>query len=246
VKGAYLLARPVRGGGFAYSRHISDKLGTGIAAVALRWGLHPSLLTIANLLTGLAGSTLIVLSADRYAVNWAVVTGVVLWQMAYLLDCADGQVARASGKATPYGARLDVLTDMVVQSSVLVALSEVVAHWSHPPVGVLVAFAALWPINFATFLLSKQAGLGGLIASGHALTDLVKLPRDYGFAILVLGAWAALEPTTLEYPVFAWAALNMAAFFAYIIRDTKLTMQAAPTKRPPAPSQRLTEAVKDH
>jgi phosphatidylglycerophosphate synthase len=66
------------------------------------------------------------------AVSITGLVALILGQRAYALDCADGQLAHATGKATPSGARPDTFVEVTVQTLVLVAVACVVEHWSHP------------------------------------------------------------------------------------------------------------------
>ena len=47
----------------------------------------------------------------------------MLWQLAFTLDCTDGQLARARGVTSAFGAWLDELADVVAHASVYTALS---------------------------------------------------------------------------------------------------------------------------
>src|SRR5687767_9866083 len=86
-----------RGGGL-FSEAVSQRLGARIALVAHRHGLHPTVLTVANLGLGCLVSALVVVAAGPVADNqiWAWPVGLLAllgWQFAYALDCADGQLA---------------------------------------------------------------------------------------------------------------------------------------------------------
>lgn len=225
---SYRAASRARSGGFLYSTVVSDRLGSCVAAVALRLDVHPSVLTLVNLVLGIAGSTAVVVGAGRTGPNWLVCLGVALWQVAYVFDCADGQVARASGKTTPSGARFDPLVDLAVQCSVIAALTAVVEHWSHTSTALLAVFAGTWSINLITFLAKKaSSGSGGassLLHSSSWVVDVAKLPRDYGFLVLVLGVWAAASPTTLVVPVLAVLVVNVTVLASHIAVDGVTSM----------------------
>jgi hypothetical protein len=82
---------------------VSDPLGSW-AAVAIRFGIHPTIVTIANLGLALAASIFVITQADQLHPGWMPgLLALVLWQLSYILDCADGQVARATGKASLFG-----------------------------------------------------------------------------------------------------------------------------------------------
>ena len=82
-----------RGGGFLYSRVVSEHGGMIIAAISEPLGVHPTVLTFANLVFGVTGSLVVTLGAGARAISVTGFVGLVLWQLAYCFDCADGQLA---------------------------------------------------------------------------------------------------------------------------------------------------------
>src|SRR5258705_401310 len=104
-----------RGGGL-YSEAVSQPMGAAIALAAARLGLPPTVLTIVNLLLGVGASVTVVALAAPVAAGtvpaWLVGgIAVLAWQVGYAFDCADGQLARVTGQASPAGGRLDILCD---------------------------------------------------------------------------------------------------------------------------------------
>jgi phosphatidylglycerophosphate synthase len=226
----YGAAKKARGGGFLYSRTISDWLGTALAAVAMRLGAHPTQLTLANLVLGVGGSAAVVAGSHRMLL---LVIGAVLWQLAYVFDCADGQLARATGKTSAFGAAVDVLVDVAVQISVVVAVAGVILARGEIPGVWVVLFAASWCVNFVTFLLTKtnEGASYALSSKTSPVMSIAKLLRDYGFAILVLGAWLVFRPSSLFIPAMALTGFNLLVLVGYIARNAALsfTISTTPT-----------------
>jgi phosphatidylglycerophosphate synthase len=235
----YLAARQMRGGGFLYTEAVSDRLGTIVAAVGMRLGAHPTYLTLVNLVLGIGGSVAIMAGRSPDETAPLLVAGVVLWQAAYIFDCADGQLARATGKTSAYGEYVDVLTDVAVQISVVLAVSSVILSRHGIPALLPVLFASTWCLNFVTFLLSRgdDQVSHSLIARRSVLVSVAKLPRDYGFVILMLGTWLLASPSTLFVPVLAVTATNLVLLLAYIARAAALSVRASrkTENRVPAP-----------
>ena len=225
----YSAARQARSGGFLYTEKVSDRLGTVVAAIGMRLGAHPTYLTLVNLVLGIGGSVAVMAgrSPDRTAP--LLVAGVVLWQAAYIFDCADGQLARATGKTSAYGGSVDTFVDVAVQISVVVAVSSVILPRHEIPGLLVVLFASAWFVNFVTFLLAKgdDQVSHSLITTRSALVSMAKLSRDYGFVILVLGTWLLASPSTLFIPVMAVTAINVALLVAYIARAADLSVRAS-------------------
>ena len=219
---ADLVAR--RRGGPLYTDRVSNTLGACFAAPAANRGVHPSTVTLASLLVGLASSGVVAFGGGAW---WAGLVGLVGWQVAYALDCADGQLARATGKATPYGARLDVLCDLAVQAGVLGAIATLAIRKGHLHPAVVGAFAALWLVNLFLSTLNKTEGGEGhsLITSSSLPVKIVKLVRDYGALIAVVGLLATAWPAGMKWFVVAMTAVNGLFLLASIGREARLSLR---------------------
>src|SRR5690349_18844572 len=120
-----------RGGGL-YSEALSQRLGALVAMGAARVGIRPTTLTLTNLVIGLAVATAVITRASHWS-TWVGVLALVGWQVAYVLDCSDGQLARVTGQGSAAGARIDILCDVASQIALVAALSTVAWHWSDAP-----------------------------------------------------------------------------------------------------------------
>jgi phosphatidylglycerophosphate synthase len=246
---AYRDAQAARSHGYLYTEFVTGPLSTPVAALALRYRCHPSLLTLGNLLLGLGASAAILASPPHRPFTLTAVAAALLWQLAYLLDCTDGQVARSSNKVTPHGARLDLLTDFAVQSSALVALCVAIARTSHEPLSILFAFATTWTLQLLIFSFTQTTPgtpkALSVVSSNTWLVKFAKLPRDYGFAILVLGAWLATAPASLYVPAIAYLALNGSLLAIHIFYDVYYSIRPPSLSLPPAPPPLDTPTTKD-
>jgi phosphatidylglycerophosphate synthase len=224
----YLAARQGRKGSYLYSRTVNERLGTVVAAIGMRLGAHPTYLTLGSLVLGIGGSVAVMAgrSPDRAAP--LLVAGVVLWQVAAIFDCADGQLARATGKTSAYGGSVDIFVDVAVNISVVVAVSSVILSRHEIPGLLVVLFASAWYLNFVTCLLARgnDQVSHSLIARQSALVSVAKLPRDDAFVILVVGVWLLASPSTLYVPVMAVTATNLVLLVAYIARADVLSVRA--------------------
>jgi phosphatidylglycerophosphate synthase len=77
------------------------------------------------------------------------------------VDCADGQLARATGSATAAGAWLDVMVDAVVTSFVAVSVSVALLSNGVGPTGSLLAAAAFGASRTAVLLTASQVRRDG-------------------------------------------------------------------------------------
>jgi phosphatidylglycerophosphate synthase len=168
-------------GGYPLTRHLSQRLGAGIAFVGYRLGLSASFLTVMGAALGLAAST-IYATGD---LGWPTSIGLmVAFQLAYGFDCADGQLARATQTTSEFGGWLDLATDYI--RYIAVAVLWVLLRHAAPAVAAVAGVAIL---------------LTGTVILLHTTGYLQKLPdRD----AVVSQAPAALTVfrTFLDTPTF--------------------------------------------
>lgn len=115
-------------GGHPATRLISQPAGAVLAWVAWRAGLSP------NAVTTLAAS-LSTVGALAYATLpggfVSIFICILLTQLAYALDCADGQLARATGRSSRLGAWWDVYCDYLALSTLAFAILFRFQRFSH-------------------------------------------------------------------------------------------------------------------
>jgi phosphatidylglycerophosphate synthase len=190
-----------RGGGLL-TELLNQRVGSWLALAAYRVGMPPRVVTVLGLLVGLAGSMLLLVRGASGALP-----ALLAWHLAYSLDCADGQLARATGKASPAGGRLDVLCDIAVQIGVVTAVSAVaavhapeVSRWLGP------LFAGAWLINLFTSVLAGGPGSASLLPSRSGAVRVAKLVRDYAALITLSGLIIVIRP---GWVIWLMAALSL-------------------------------------
>ncbi|WP_229399206.1 CDP-alcohol phosphatidyltransferase family protein [Micromonospora okii] len=218
-----------RGGGL-FSESISQWLGAVFALVAQRLGLRPTALTIANLVLGLAASVTVVALADRVADGsvpaWVVgLVALVGWQVAYALDCADGQLARVTGQGSPAGARVDVLCDVAAQIALVAALSATaVAQRPSTPSWLVALFAGTWMVNLVTSVMQSGPNAASMVTSTSLPVRLVKLVRDYGAVIFVAALVLAFAPALVFWVIVAFTIVNGGFLLASIAFSARASL----------------------
>lgn len=202
-----------RGGGL-FSEALSQRLGAALALAGARTGTPPTALTLINLLLGLATSgTVVVLAAPVAGGSvpaWPVgLLALLGWQIAYAFDCADGQLARVTGRTSPAGARLDILSDVAAQIALVTAIGAVAAaQRPGTPVWLIAAFAGTWMVNLVTSVLQSGAQAASMVTSRSLPVRLVKLVRDYGAVIALAGLVLTLAPSWTVAFVVAFTVVN--------------------------------------
>lgn len=217
--------------GGLFTTWVNYPLANWVAAVAIRFNIHPTVVTLANVTSAVAGSTIVILGSNQLESLWLPgLVGLVLWQLAYTLDCADGLVARVTGKTSSFGARTDVLADFLANASVIAALMTVTARQVDVPVALLVLGGVLWPLSLLVYLLVRLDG-----NQGHSFTQrqggvvsLVKLIRDDGFILLVASGWLFVDPATVVVPVAIFCGVELLFLLASIGREAYLSMRVGP------------------
>ncbi len=158
-----------------YSTFVVRKLSKPLSALAIKLRLSPNLVTVISFIVGLAAA----LSFAQGA-RWALILGAFFIQLSLILDCVDGEVARATHRFSVIGAWLDASTDRVKEYAAYAGLAA----------GAVVT------------------GVDSRIAWGTALIlMIVQTARhmgDYNFAVIQKMREAALPAASILDPDDPW------------------------------------------
>jgi phosphatidylglycerophosphate synthase len=218
-----------RGGGL-YSEAVSQPIGSAIALTAARLGIPPTALSVVNLLLGVGASVTVVALAGQAAAGtvpaWAAgLIALLAWQLSYAFDCADGQLARVTGKASPAGARLDILCDIAVQIGLVAALSAVaIAYRPGTPTWLPAVFAGTWMVNLVTSVMQAGPNAASMVPSRSLPVRVVKLARDYGAVILLAGLVLTVIPQWTVVVLWTFTAVNALFLLASIAFSTRASL----------------------
>ena len=176
----------------AYSIYVNRPLGRYLAAAAYRLGLTPNAVSA---ISAVFTFSAIILIAAVPPTLWLGITVWLMLAFGYLLDSADGQVARLRGGGTPAGEWLDHVLDAVKTSSLhLAVLIGVYLHvrldsavWLLVPIG----FTVVASVTFFAIILNDQLKARYEIEKpadlrpSTPLRSMLGLPTDYGVLCLV-------------------------------------------------------------
>lgn len=139
-----------------WNRLVARPLAALLVVPLARTSITPNQVTFATLPVFLAGAALLALLP-----SWgALVAGAAIIELSYVLDCADGQLARLKGSSSPVGAHLDFLMDELKAFALVAAIS-----------------IRLWlPARDPRWLLEGLAGLA-TVAGAISLTTFVRRPE---------------------------------------------------------------------
>ena len=101
-----------------YSTFIVRKLSKPLSGLAIKLRMSPNFVTVISFIVGIAAA-LSFAQGDR----WFLVLGALLLQLSLILDCVDGEVARATHRFSVIGAWLDASTDRVKEYAVYAGLA---------------------------------------------------------------------------------------------------------------------------
>jgi CDP-diacylglycerol--glycerol-3-phosphate 3-phosphatidyltransferase len=173
-------------------------LGTGLAKV----GLNPDVITVAGTAGTVAASVVLFGNGHLFAGTWAVTFFV-------LLDMVDGAVARASGRASTFGAVLDSSCDRIADAAIFGAIAWY--YGLHDKKSILLAALLCFGLGSLTSYIRARAEAAGLNATvGFAeraerliivlvATGLTGFPGLHVKYVLEIGLWllVAASATTV-------------------------------------------------
>jgi CDP-diacylglycerol---glycerol-3-phosphate 3-phosphatidyltransferase len=176
------------------ARSLASRSISGLA----RTRVTPNALTVSGVLL-CALASILVLFENRHEITfyWLAATVFVVGS---LLDILDGALARAGGKATPFGAFLDSTTDRVTEGFMLTAIAYVLARHHHP-VFVAVAVTAVAGSFLVSYTRAKAEALGlrGDVGIGSRAERVVVIAAG-----LVLAPWGVLPWALVLLAATAW------------------------------------------
>jgi CDP-diacylglycerol--glycerol-3-phosphate 3-phosphatidyltransferase len=156
------------------------------------------MLTAAGVSTCIAASVLVYFEyRNEWLFFWA---GSIVFALGSILDILDGALARAGGKATPFGAFLDSTTDRIGEAFMLGAIALAFARDGNET-ALAFAFAALAGSFLVSYTRSKAETLGlkGDVGIGSRAERVVVICVG-----LALAPWGGLQWAIYLLAATAW------------------------------------------
>jgi len=160
--------------------------------------ITPNQITVLAFLTSLVGAVVLIGWLDY----WGLLVGALIYQIAYVLDCVDGQLARVRGVASPIGHLLDFMLDEAKAKVLLAAVTvRLYLIWDDP--------------------LYLLVGLGGLalVSIALSLTTFTRRPEYPTAAPASKPNTAPSRPSLLKAPIRAaeWISRQFINYPTYIV-----------------------------
>lgn len=201
----------------AYMRWVNRRAARPFAAAAYASGLTPNAVTAVSGALSLGGLVMLVLSERSVSTGMVVA---VLLALGFILDSADGQLARLARTGGPAGEWLDHVVDALRAPSVHVAIGVALylsglRGWS---LALPLAFTLLTVVQFFSQILAEQLmrghGRASVSGEGGVLKSFVLLPVDTGAMCWIFVLWGLPVAFTVLY----------AAMFLFNLGHTVVSM----------------------
>ena len=176
-----------------WSYAVNYRIGAMVALALLPTRVSANTVTVGALVVNVVGAALVLL-IDPPSSAVAIAAVLVVWQIAYSLDCADGLLARARGQASAFGAWLDQVADFVGHTVTFGSLAVFVARALpfSPAEAAAFAAAAVTGSVLQLFAASQRNSLLGTTPAVSEqqprwvhLAALGQNVNDYGLYLLV-------------------------------------------------------------
>ena len=199
-------------------RWFNRPCGRPLSKLLVHTPVSPNAVSLASILIGLIAAFCFTLGNHSLAV-----LGALLFQLSAIVDCVDGDIARAVFKESPFGKWLDLAGDQVVHISVFAGIAIGVAKSGTAP-GVLWLGASAIVGALLSFVVVVRGMKRRSETDGGALQRLIDAATNRDFSVVVL---ILAFPGRLDW--FLW----MAAIGSHLFWITALALQfrMSPTHR---------------
>lgn len=147
---------------------------------------------------------------------WLVLAA-ILFELSFVLDCADGQLARVRGTSSPLGHLLDFLMDEIKAMLLFGCITFRLWYFSDQDYYLIIGLGALFclasGLSLTSFTRRPEYGAKGPTADGQP----AEIPSRTGPIGLVLSLLEHAARTVVHYPSYIWlcAAVNRIDIYFY-------------------------------
>ena len=175
---------------------VADYIEIPVATLFAKLGLTPNAVTFIGLAIAAAGAYFIAVG------NWWAGGLIVLF--AGIFDLFDGALARATGKASDFGALLDSTIDRVSEAVVMFGLLAFYIL-NDDDIGAMLVYAALVGSIMVSYMRARSEGLG--IENKVGVMTRPERVAAVGFG-LIIGHWAPVVMTVVLGAIAALTAIT--------------------------------------
>lgn len=209
-------------------RFMNRKLSRPLSRLFMKLRFSPNLITLLSMVTGLMGAACFAMGSYR-----AGITGALLFQLAVILDCCDGEVARLTFAESRLGQAFDLVSDNIVHVAVFAGIAWG-AYQNNPVssgylplllggIAVLSTGVSLWCVNRAKSLKANAVLWRRMRQADRTRFDFILrhvANRDFSIVVLAcacLGVlpwflWLVATGTSVFAVMMAWSLYRVFAF----------------------------------
>ena len=200
-------------------RYVNRKVSRPLSRLFMQLRCSPNVITLLSMIIGLGGAACF--ATGSY---WAGIAGALLFQLAVILDCCDGEVARLTFAESRLGQALDLVSDNIVHVAVFAGIAwgayrENLASSGYLPLllGGIAVFStgvSLWGVNRVKSLKGNPVRWRRMRQADRTRFDFILgrvANRDFSIVVLACACLGVL-------PWFLWlVAAGTSAFAAMMV-----------------------------
>ena len=203
-------------------RYVNRRVSGPFSRLFMRLGFSPNTITLLSLVLGLMGAVCFAMGSYRSGI-----LGALLFQLAVIVDCCDGEVARLTFTESRLGQELDLVSDNIVHVAVFAGIAWGTYASARSPVlaGFLPLFlgaVAVGSTGFSLWCVNRLKSLKANASSWRRLRQVYRTRFDFildrvanrDFSVVVLAfacfgvlpwlLWLVAAGTTFFAVVLAW------------------------------------------
>lgn len=205
-------------------RYVNRKVSRPLSRLFMQLGCPPNVVTLLSMIIGLGGAACF--ATGSYAGG---IAGALLFQLAVILDCCDGEVARLTFAESPLGQALDLVSDNIVHVAVFAGIAwgayqENPVFSSYLPlflggIAVLSTGVSLWCVARVKSLKGNTVSWRRLRQADRTRFDFILrhvANRDFSIVVLICACLGVL-------PWFLWLVAAGTSVFAIMMAWTLCT-----------------------
>ncbi len=199
-------------------RYVNRRVSKPLSRLFMKLGFSPNTITLLSMLTGLMGAACFTLGSYRWGIM-----GALLFQLAVIIDCCDGEVARLTFAESRLGQELDLVSDNIVHMAVFVGIAW--GTYRQGPVysgylPLLLGAIAVVSTGFSLWAVNRVKSLKANALNWRRLRQVYRTRfefilervanRDFSVMVLVFACFGVL-------PWFLWLVAAGTSFFAVMM-----------------------------
>lgn len=199
-------------------RYMNRKFSWLLSRLFIKLGFSPNAITLLSTVIGLIGAACFAVGSYQMGI-----IGALLFQLAVIIDCCDGEVARLTFAESRLGQALDLVSDNIVHMAVFAGIAwgtylENPWHYTYLPLllgslAVVSTGFSLWGVNRVRSLRAQALNWRRLSQARRTRFDFILeyvANRDFSIVVMVFACFGVL-------PWFLWLGAVGASFFAVMM-----------------------------